>query len=462
MRTRYLARRVGLASIAFALPTWAAVPSVTGVSGTVATGSTLTVTGSNLVNEDVTSWMSFFKSGTNPSPAGGFEGSSPTADGYFFPGAGSPQANYLSSVKLLGNQSVRFHVAGASTSIGNQLGATMYHYPPATNDVWVRAYVRWDYSGGWPDNHVKMFWTPLGMLFQPGSGGDCAFPTQMNVFYDGQNHCHTIPSPIESGRWYEFEAHLKTTGGAKFEVYWEGNLLESASPSSVGSGSLSDIDFGVVNACCTTAGFSLDHYWDGFVMSSTRVRPASMVEIGTSAAYGAGVKYQAPLSLADATVAVKADLTGLGAGPYYLWVTNNRGERSAAFALSGTGGSGGAGGTSGSGGTGGGGAGGTSAGGVGASGGGGTGGTAGSAGQPGGGSTGTGATGASGGTGAVSGGTGGAGASGGASSGGASSGDSASEDGGCSTPPGSRHSSGLTISLLLFALSLRRRAARGA
>ncbi|MBL8740271.1 MAG: hypothetical protein JNK04_04225 [Myxococcales bacterium] len=71
------------------------------------------------------------------------------------------------------------------------------------------------------------------------------------------------------------------------------------------------------------------------MLSSSRVGPASKIEIGASPTYGPDVRAQEPLSLADDAVAIRADLTGLGAGPHYLWITNNRGGRSEPFDLSG-------------------------------------------------------------------------------------------------------------------------------
>lgn len=81
-------------------------------------------------------------------------------------------------------------------------------------------------------------------------------------------------------------------------------------------------------------GWVSDQWQDGFTVSKTRVGAASLVEIGNSADYASAVKvYQEPVYLSDSSSQIKVDLTGLGAGPFYLFITNNRGQRSSGFRL---------------------------------------------------------------------------------------------------------------------------------
>src|SRR5271169_1052256 len=103
----------------------ATTPTLSSVSGTIATGQTLTISGANMVNEDHTNWDSFFS--TNPN-ASGFEGSSFTSDGYTAPSGGvcnpGPSgrcypATYDSTVKLMGNQSVKFHLESVDNTETN-------------------------------------------------------------------------------------------------------------------------------------------------------------------------------------------------------------------------------------------------------------------------------------------------------------------------------------------------------
>ena len=53
-------------------------PAISNVSGTVSAGQTLTITGTNMVNEDDTDWLTFFNT-TNPN-ASSFEGANPADD----------------------------------------------------------------------------------------------------------------------------------------------------------------------------------------------------------------------------------------------------------------------------------------------------------------------------------------------------------------------------------------------
>jgi hypothetical protein len=81
----------------------------------------------------------------------------------------------------------------------------------------------------------------------------------------------------------------------------------------------------------------MDNYWDGFTISTSRAYPASVIEIGNSPDYATAKKvYQPPEFLSDNSIQVRADLSGLGSGPYYMWITNNRQQRTAAYALSST------------------------------------------------------------------------------------------------------------------------------
>jgi hypothetical protein len=74
---------------------------------------------------------------------------------------------------------------------------------------------------------------------------------------------------------------------------------------------------------------------DMITYSTSRIYPASKIEVSNSRIYGEGVvKWQEPLKISDTEIQLKLDLTSLGSGPYYLWITNNRQERSPVFSLS--------------------------------------------------------------------------------------------------------------------------------
>jgi hypothetical protein len=93
----------------------------------------------------------------------------------------------------------------------------------------------------------------------------------------------------------------------------------------------------MINLAETGSDFDLTNWTDGFTISTSRIYCSSIIEIGNSSDYATADKvYQEPIYLSDGSVQIKANLTGLGSGPYYLWVTNNQQERSAPYPLSGT------------------------------------------------------------------------------------------------------------------------------
>jgi len=318
----------------------ASAPTISSVSGTVQTGQTLTVVGNSLNDEAKSNWDSFFVNNPN---AWSFEGSTPSADGYG--GIGPSGGAYDTSVKILGNKSMRFSAQGASSNCPTGNLANYNAINPAggdANEYWVRGYVRWNASGGWPSSHIKMIdiqGSGAQYYLQPSSTTNNLLPLQMNAIYDGAGHFVNIPSGrLENNRWYALEIHWKTSSAPYvFDVWLDGTKIVTANPSA--QGSMNYLLFGLVNLCGTSSGFSVDHWWDGFAVATSRIYPSAVVEIGDSPNYATATKkYQAPLFISDGEVQVTADLTGLGSGPYYLWVTNNRQERSSAYNLSGGGG----------------------------------------------------------------------------------------------------------------------------
>jgi hypothetical protein len=294
---------------------YAATPVINSVTGVMQVGQTLTISGLNMMDEDKTNWLDMFKTGTSY----GFEGSTPSSDRYNCTGGA-----YSSSVKLSGSKSIDYHVSGA-TSGGGQLESRCW-VDYSGSDYWVRGNVRWDVTGGWPANFIKMLLGEPNFYFQPVSGS--ALPSKMMLDTINPN----IPSgTLESGRWYCIEAHIKRTSPSTFVAYMDGSLLGTTSGY---GGTNTWLEFGIINLSGTGASFDLHHYWDNFVMSTSRVYPSSTIEVSNNVVYESGTKkWQEPIYLSDSSVQVKLNLSGLGSGPYYLWITNNRQERSQAFML---------------------------------------------------------------------------------------------------------------------------------
>jgi hypothetical protein len=91
--------------------------------------------------------------------------------------------------------------------------------------------------------------------------------------------------------------------------------------------------FGIINAC-GGAPFNLEHWMDGLAVSKSRIYPSAVIEIGDSQIYlSANKKAQALEKISNTDISFKVDLSGLGSGPYYLWVTNNERKTSTPFLL---------------------------------------------------------------------------------------------------------------------------------
>src|SRR5882724_6265897 len=86
---------------------FAVTPTVISVAGTVQQGLTVTITGTSMVQEDQSGWVSFFRNHTD---ASGFEGTNLTGMGYDTSHSGDWTAD--TSVKLFGTKSIRNHSSG--------------------------------------------------------------------------------------------------------------------------------------------------------------------------------------------------------------------------------------------------------------------------------------------------------------------------------------------------------------
>jgi hypothetical protein len=272
-----------------------------------------------------------------------FEGANHIADGYSTSGENKPPCaiGYDTTVRLMGGKSLRFHQYGAHNDPQGSSGACYIYYAPAVgNDFYVSGYVRYDAAVGgneWPDNFQKLFLSLGGtaqFYFQPAMNGG-AVPTQW-VMRDGTTNTYgSHPGgAIQNGRWYYVEAHYKNSSPKRYQAWIDGVQIGDWVP--VGEAIPDYMAFGLVNLAATTAAYDMKLNIDRFAMSASRIGPASTIEMTNSSNYATATKvYQEPLFLSDGSIQIKADLTGLGAGPYYLFVTNNRQERSTAYLLGG-------------------------------------------------------------------------------------------------------------------------------
>ncbi len=329
---------LNLFSMVFACSLFAATPVISSVTGTVSTGRTLTISGTTLMDENKTNWFSPFKTGT----AYGFEGASYTADGYDIAPDEMTHGTrgYDTNVKLSGNKSIYGRVT-VSEKTGAGFGVEL---PSTQTDIYTRFYTRWHSAGSWkwPTSYIKMH-LPLGnygdaCYFQPDYSSGSTLPTHMFAKYSNSTQSLDVSSTfMEDNRWYCMEIRNKTSTTTNFTGWVDGVQVLNVN-NHTGVGATQRVLFGLINMCCQGSGFDLTEWIDNLAVSSSRVYCSSIVEIGNNSDYASATKiYQAPTSLSDTSITVTVDLSGLGAGPYYLWVTNNRQERSAVYTLSGGG-----------------------------------------------------------------------------------------------------------------------------
>jgi hypothetical protein len=314
----------------------AATPTISNVSGTVNTGQTLTVTGSNMVDENKTGW--------DDTVMEGFETTIGLPMAYSGENTGSCQITFDTSAnKILGTQSIKFRQHGAWSGAG--VGAcyvVKYGEDGLMGDRYVSSYIRYDASAGgneWPDNFMKAFLTVEDpsddqLYLQPHMNNGAA-PDSWYANTNSTNYDFDWPyGSMVNNRWYHIEFYYKNSSPKNLKVWVDGQLMIDVTPTGDSPGLYPEL--GIINLSSTSSGFDMSMWADRWVTSSNRIYPSSKIEIANSATYATATKrYQEPVYLSDGSVQIKADLTGLGAGPYYLFVTNNRQEVSSAYNLSG-------------------------------------------------------------------------------------------------------------------------------
>ena len=301
---------------------FAAMPTISNVTGTVATGQTLTITGTNMVQEDTANWDSYYKTGT----AYGFEGSSFGADGYT---SGNGGGTYDSSRKIMGKQSVKFYLANATTCVPNVSASG--DAPLSSTSYWMRAYVMYNMPNNvWPDNHLKLFGAQTNTMLaylQPASYGSPS--NQWVATLNGNPYYVSNPSgTFQNNRWYLVEINQTSN---TYTVYVDRQQILSQSFSMTGNPVA--WEFGIINACTTNS--PITNWIDGMALSSSRIYAASTIEISGN---GSTWKYQEPVYLSDTSVQFELDLSGLSGTNYQVRVTNNQQQKSATYSLTGGGG----------------------------------------------------------------------------------------------------------------------------
>lgn len=309
-------------------------PTITNVSGTISTGQTLTITGTNMVDHDTTNWDT-----GHTEDRASFEGASLIADGWV-----ATSGAQATDRELLGTKSFKNTFSGAVTFPAQHVGRLYNQDWTLSAPFWIRFYVRADSTttgdGSWPDTYHK-----LAAWYGPGGVGSIflnwqatgSTPTRFLVIQGGTDTSSAVT--IQEKKWHCVEIRYPSAGSTSCEVFFDDvSILSTTLSGHANDASFVEFD---ENSGDTGAGYGMEMWFDGVVASSSRVNPASFVEISNNSSYGAGtLVYQLPEGIANTSNVVTCNLTGLGAGPYYMFVTNNRGETSAAFNLSGGGGGG--------------------------------------------------------------------------------------------------------------------------
>lgn len=342
------------------------IPVISGVSGAISTGQVLTVAGTDLIAEVRTNYDAFFTAQRS-----GFEGSDPVSDGYDT-NRSAPELQYDSTVKLKGSKSIRMLMTGVHLWPSGD--GVPWGWPVVTanspwsagqpKDVYIRGYSRWNYfdSGtgalSWPRNvpasgnptpSKKQWWanntgiTGWSLQFDCNDDGSApsAWHVELTTRITGVDESTALGSfpdgALKNNRWYCFEYHyVKAGSGGPYVVEgWVDGVLTASVPAVAGfdpsnTGTITS----KVNEWNTNATWQGYEWCDELAVSTSRIRPLSIIEIGDSATYAsAHPKYQAPEFLSDVSNQITCDLTGLTGPVYWMWVTDNAGNRSAAFPL---------------------------------------------------------------------------------------------------------------------------------
>lgn len=308
-------------------------PSISGVSGTVSGGNTLTVSGSQLINEDTSSYDSWFTDSRRY-----FKGATAAADGYQ---THDNPSIYVTTPKLF---------VASGHSAWSRIDSTSEQVPgfapygdgitglPA--DFYARFYWRIDTNGvGRFGAEHKMI-----ILYKGGDGFlavypfDDSGPLLSNKWYvdnqNGDTGATTLSQTATAGKWFCMVARFKTSGSPFCTLSVNGSPHVAGLPGSAVAGSPTGSGLQVnFNWSTGTAGFVGDSYINNFALSTSQLFDLTLVEIGNSATYASATKVvQAMTSASDTSIDVTCDLTGLGAGPYWMFVTNNR-QLTASYAL---------------------------------------------------------------------------------------------------------------------------------
>lgn len=324
-----------------------ATPTILNVRGTVATDRIISISGVNLMNLNTTNWL---KSENNASFEGAdsFIKEAANADGWIWNPAecgADKNGQYTKDVKLIGNKAALLindccNCPSTISCCGNRL---LTYNMDGRSSGYYAGYFR--YSGSkWPSGYLKFILVAThgnGLIyFQPWGWTNSTSTGKITEYFLRDNGGSDVygtfspPKNIGLNEWHHFELYIQYTLPKRIDAWIDGQLIGSINPNSSGPTLYWD-EIGFPNLNGFVAPDWIAIYMDMIAYSSSRIYPASKIEVSNNSFYGQGVvRWQEPLKISDTEIQIKLDLAGLGTGPYYLWITNNRQERSTAFPLS--------------------------------------------------------------------------------------------------------------------------------
>lgn len=269
-----------------------------------------------------------------------------------------------SQMAILGNQSYRNNIhytqlewkyARECPGKGEFYNLTWWDAPNA-DQYYYRYYVR--YSGPlfqWTNISWKQLYVHNLFNLNPCMW-DNPPPNRGPARYDIQGQARIfahLPEAVALERWYCIEIWVKKNGpgvnlkfwldGEECGIYDEHDQAPQQFPwSKCYQEKNQKLIFGPLELGTTNCqNFTYEQlpvnqsiWFDGFAMSSTRIYPASLVEMGNNSDYAKAKKIrQEILHISDTQIRFRVNTTGLNRGPYYVWVTNNKQERSKAYSL---------------------------------------------------------------------------------------------------------------------------------
>lgn len=350
-----------LLALFFALPisVSAATPTISNVSGTVANGQTLTIAGTNMIQENTANWIrtdsAYDTSSATVLDETYFNASDCTGTfttgqkmcslGWYFDNAASSPENtatFDTSFYLLGSKSVRLNENNLNCIQATSCGADALEHVKdmSTTAPWyVSSYA--NYHGSFSTHYEKFYLgcnAGICRYLDYGNNSDSSANgfNLKNGGESGPTNSGGFPWTTDQWHYWELKVDPTTSPGDTFTIWWDGKQVSQYTFNTHSGGQASFSEVGVPNWSELDGGtLSPVTVWiNRYAFSTSEIYPASVVEISGDG--GSTWTYQIPTHLSDMSSAITANLPTLTAASYKLRVTNNQQQTSAMYNLTGT------------------------------------------------------------------------------------------------------------------------------